>query len=542
MWFCSRKLLFIILFIGFNFGCSRIQNSENANVFRYNESSGVLTLDPAFAKDLPHIWACSQLFNGLVSLDDKMNVVPAIAENWETDVEGLTYTFVLRTDVYFHENTVFGNRKRAVTANDFVFSFNRLIDPQLASPGAWIFNNVRQDDGRLAVFALNDTVLKIHLEKPFPAFIGLLSMVYASVVPHEAISFFGSDFRTNPVGTGPFRFKFWKEGVRLVLRRNPDYFETENGEKLPHLEAVSISFLIDKQMAFMEFIKGKIDFMSGIDARYKDELLNRDGKLRTKYQDRIELHRQPFMNTEYLGFFIGNSGGEPTIYQNKAFRKALNYAIDREKMLKYLRNNIGISGHGGMIPFGMPGFDSLNTNGYRFNPSLAEKIIKENGFEGESVTITTTADYIDLIKFVQSQLNAVGLDASIEVLPTATLREMRAKGQINFFRASWVADYPDAENYLSLFYSRNKTPAGPNYTHFSNENFDFQYDEMMKISNPEIRIQAYHKLDSLMMTEAPVVVLYYDEVLRFVSKRITDLGSNPTNNLDLTRVRIRTKM
>ena len=179
--------------------------------------------------------------------------------------------------------------------------------------------------------AINDTVLEIKLTQAFPAFLGILSMSYASVVPHEALEYYGTEFGRHPVGTGPFKYQYWKEGVKLVLRKNPNYFEFEKTprrqdakttsdfggletqclgdsvtSRLPYLDAISISFIIDKQVAFMEFIKGKFHFMSGIDARYKDELLTRDGHLRSEYEDEIYLIREPYLNTEYLAFFLGD--------------------------------------------------------------------------------------------------------------------------------------------------------------------------------------------------------------------------------------------
>jgi ABC-type transport system substrate-binding protein len=537
MKFYPKSFVLFSFFIIFS-GCFQTIEKQHDNVFRYNEASGVVSLDPAFAKDLPHIWVCNQIYNGLVALDEDMNVVPSIAKTWKIEDEGLTYTFYLRNDVLFHKNEVFENGKRIVVADDFVYSFNRLTDPKLASPGSWIFNYVQKKDGKPDVLAINDTIIQIRLEKAFPAFIGLLTMTYASVVPEEAIKASGNEFRRNPVGTGPFAFKYWNEGVKLVLRRNPDYFESTPGIQVPQLEAVAVSFLIDKQTAFMEFAKGSLDYMSGIDARYKDELLSRSGKLRSKYQKNIRLIRQPYMNTEYLGFFIGDSDKGQNSIKNLEVRKAINYSIDREKMLKYLRNNVGLPGHGGMIPFGMPGYDSLGVIGYRYDPAKARALINENQLNNIRLTITTTADYVDLIKFVQSQLNSVGFDAQIEVMPSATMREMRAKGQLDFFRASWVADYPDAENYLSLFYSRNKTPRGPNYTHYENNVFDSLYHKVLKETDSKKRFEIYRKMDSLMMQEAPVVVLYYDEVLRFVNNRISGMGSNPTNLLDLRKVKI----
>ena len=639
------------------FSCGN-KNSDNRNlkIFKYNESAGILTLDPIYAKDLPHIWACNQIFNGLVAFDDDMNVVPAIAKSWNISEDGMTYTFVLRDDVFFHEDECFfkttDNRQRTtdivqdvlatqqlsnsatrcVRAQDFVYSFNRVLDRKLNSSGSWIFANVENsrdvtpvasklptDNGQqtfeYAFAAVNDTVLEIKLTQPFPAFLGILSMTYASVVPQEAVEYYGTEFGRHPVGTGPFKFQYWKEGVKLVFRKNPIYFETVEDTKtqrhkdakvgseslslcdsatlrLPYLDAVSISFLIDKQVAFMEFIKGKFHFMSGIDARYKDELLTRDGQLRDEYQDEIYLIREPYLNTEYLAFFLGD---DDTLGKDRslALRQAVSYSIDREKMLRYLRNGIGTPGNQGIIPAGLPGFKDAKTQrhkdtkiqrldqtlrlcdsvtesfkdtktqrhkdtkiesdsatlrlcdfeslsiGYPYNPKKAEQLLKDNDLVGYELKLYTTQDYIDIAKFVQSALTEVGLNCKVEEMMPAALREKRANGNLPFFRSSWVADYPDAENYLSLFTTNNFTPQGPNYTHYSNEKFDELYQKSLICNDLQERAKIYHEMDSLMMTEAPVVILFYDEVLRFVNKNVEGLGSNPTNMLDLKKVDFR---
>ena len=515
--------------------CGRNTSSdENLKIFKYNESAGILTLDPIYAKDLPHIWACNQIFNGLVAFDDEMNVVPAIAKSWNISDDGMAYTFVLRDDVCFHEDECF-EKTRKVVAQDFVYSFNRVLDRKLNSSGRWIFSNV------YAFTAINDTVLEIKLTQPFPAFLGILSMTYASVVPQEAVEYYGTEFGRHPVGTGPFKYQYWKEGVKLVFRKNTNYFEKIGEERLPYLDAVAISFLIDKQVAFMEFVKGKFHFMSGIDARYKDELLTRDGQLRDEYQDEIYLIREPYLNTEYLAFFLGD---DDTLGKDRslALRQAVSYSIDREKMLRYLRNGIGVPGNDGIIPSGLPGYSvekqNLESIGYPYNPKKAEQLLKDNALVGYELKLYTTQDYIDIAKFVQSALTEVGLNCKVEEMMPAALREKRANGNLPFFRSSWVADYPDAENYLSLFTTGNFTPQGPNYTHYSNEKFDELYQKSLTCNDIQERVKIYHEMDSLMMTEAPVVILFYDEVLRFVNKNVEGLGSNPTNMLDLKKVKI----
>ena len=526
---------FVMVMFVFTACGQRHDDDEGLAIFKYNESAGILTLDPIYAKDLPHIWACNQLFNSLVAFDEKMNLVPMVAHSWDISEDGLTYTFHLRNDVQFHEDECFSG-PRFVTAEDFVYSFTRVVDKQLSSPGMWIFSSVKQEGNLYAFSALDDTTFQIKLSKPFPPFLGILSMTYASVVPHEAIEYYGDDFRSHPVGTGPFKFQYWKENVKLVFRKNPDYFERdEAGGKLPYIDAVSISFLIDKQVAFLEFIKGKFDFMSGIDARYKDELLTYDGQLRQKYVDKVELITEPYLNTEYFSFFIDpNDSLGPDRY--RALRQAVNLCIDREKMLRYLRNGIGEPGTGGMIPVGLPGHS--NSIGYGYDLKRAQRLVAENNLEGYLLQLSTVADYADIGKFVQSQVEQIGLRCKMEVMPPATMRSMRANGSLPFFRSSWVADYPDAENYLSLFTTSNFAPSGPNYTHYSNPKYDKLYDRALLCNDLQERARYYTEMDSLMMQDAPVVVLFYDEVLRFVNKRVTNMGSNPTNLLDLRKVRI----
>jgi len=536
----SSGIIIILLFVVA--GCNHGEKESARRVFRYNEAANITSLDPAYARDQAIIWATNQLFNGLVQLDDALRIRPCIARSWEISGDGRRYTFHLRRDVFFHNSPAFGTKgARRVVAADFVFSFNRVTDPSVASPGAWIFNNVRQTNGRNHFSAPDDSTFILELKESFPPFLNLLSMKYCSVLPEEALKYYGARFRSNPVGTGPFFFKMWKEGVKLVLLKNPDYFESEEGEKLPYLDAVSVTFLPDKQSAFLEFVKGNLDFMSGIDPTYKDELLTPLGTLQLKYRETIRLVSQPYLNTEYLGFLLdyeNQRGGEARQY-GKKIRQAINYAFDREKMIRYLRNNMGTPGLQGITPKGLPSFDSGQIF-YTYNPEKAAKLLAEAGFPGGKglppVVLTTTAEYLDICKYLQHEVAGLGINLQIEVSPPAAVKEMKAQARLPFFRASWIADYPDAENYLSMFYSRNFCPRGPNYTHYSNPDFDRLYEKAMSTINDSIRYNLYKEMENLLMAEAPVVILYYDQVMRFVQKNVTGLGNNPMNLLNLKQV------
>ena len=514
----------------------RIPDNSDKQIFRYNESAGIATLDPAFAKDQAIIWGCSQLYNGLIRLDEQLQPQPCIAKRWTISPDGKTYTFTLRNDVYFHKNELFNtpDSTRPVTAHDFLYSFHRILDPDVASPGRWVFEEVDHFQ------ALDDTTFAIHLRQPFSPFLSLLGMVYCSVVPREVVEHYGADYRQHPCGTGPFRLQLWKEGVKLVMRRNPHYFERDSlGRHLPYLDAVAVTFIVDKQTTFLEFVKGNLDFMNSLDATYKDEILTQTGQLKAKYADRIDMVSTPFLNTEYLGFRMENP--ESPLHDRR-IRQAINYGFDRTKMMKYLRNGIGQPGIGGMVPCGLPGFDTVGNYGYEYNPQKALALLAEAGYPHDkglpTLTLSTTSSYLDLCKYIQQQLGLLGIDIKVDVNPPAALREQIAQGKSSWFRGSWIADYPDAENYLSLFFSGNRCPAGANYTRYSNPQYDRLYLQAKGATDPQRRIALYHQMDQLVMRDAPVIILYYDQVLHFTHKNVHGLQSNAMNTLDLRHVTI----
>ena len=521
----NLAVLISVLFV-----CSCKNNTEidSKLVFRYNEHKNINSLDPAFAKDIANIWAVNQLFNGLVEMDEQLRVIPSIAKNWAISDDGITYSFILNNNIKFHKHPKLTNRN--VTAHDFVYSFDRLLDPILASPGGWVFNKVEN------YTAINDTILEIKLKEPFNAFLGILTMKYCSVVPKEIVEYYGNDFRSNPIGTGPFKFKRWEENIKLVFRKNIEYFQKDSiGNSLPYLEAVAITFLQDKQSEFLQFIQENLDFVTGLDDSYKDEVVNSKGELKQEYIDKINLIRGPYLNTEYLAFYLESNKNE---IKSEILRKAVNHGFDRNKMIKYLRNGIGIAANGGFIPMGLPGYS--DKIGYTYNPDYAKELIsqyKRDFKESPKLKLTTTSNYLVFCEYIQKEIEKIGLQIAIDVIPGASLKEAKANGKLDFFRASWVADYPDAENYLSLFYSKNFAPKGPNYTHFADKEFDVLYESALGETNQNKIEIIYKKMDSLIISKSIIVPLFYDEVIRFTRKNLDGMQINATNLLDLRYVK-----
>jgi peptide/nickel transport system substrate-binding protein len=362
-------------------------------------------------------------------------------------------------------------------------------------------------------------------------------MKYCSVVPKEIVEYYGNDFRSNPIGTGPFNMKLWVENTKLVLRKNENYYEKDdNGQSLPYLEAIAITFLPDKQSEFLQLVQGNIDFLSGLDASYKDDILTVEGNLNKRYSEQLNMVTGAYLNTEYLGLKMDVDTEYPT--SNHLLRQAINFGFDREKMILYMRNGIGTPAIHGFIPKGLPGFNNLK--GYSYDPVKAKQLVsaykKETGNENPAIAISTNSQYVDLCEFIQRELEKTGLKVAIDVIPPSTLRQSKANGKLPVFRASWIADYPDAENYLSLFYSKNFSPNGPNYTHFNSKIFDDLYEEAFVTVSDVDRYKLYERMDSIIIKEAPVVPLYYDAVVRFSQKNVKGLGMNPINLLTLKAV------
>lgn len=507
-----------------------------------NIDQGLTSMDPAFARNQNAMWMINQVFNGLVQIDSVLNTVPCIAKSWQISNDRLTYTFSLRNDVYFHDDPLFpGGKGRRVVASDFTYSFYRLIDPKVASSGGWIFSDKVKDINSFK--AQNDSTFQIQLVRPAPAFMKILATQYCSVVPKEVVDHYGKDFRSHPIGTGPFKFKYWKEDEILVLLKNEHYWEKQNGVQLPYLDAVKVTFISDKQSAFMNFIKKELDFFDKVDGSYRDDILTKSGKMTRKYKGKFNLAKGPYLCTEYVGILVDTNiavaRNSPLKY--KKVRQAINYAIDKPKLIKYLRNGVGIPATAGFIPQGMPGFDSTKVKGYHYDPKKAAKLLAEAGFpDGKGmpqITLKTSTTYKDLIEFIQGELHSIGMNVVVDASPSASLRDLMSKNEVNFFRGSWIADYPDAENYLAMFYSNNKVPNGPNYTAYYNKEFDRLFEKSYYVSEDKERFKLYQQMDNMVMEYANVVPLFYDQSVIMTQKNISGYVINPLNLMILKTVK-----
>ncbi len=535
-----KYLLFLTSLLVFLSACYNSAR-EDENYFYYNEQSGIASIDPAFAKNQSIMWAVHQLYNTLVEVDSQLNIVPSLAKSWTVSEDRKTYSFHLRNDVVFHDDPCFKNGKgRKLTANDVVYSFKRIIDKNTASPGAWIFNG--RVDTANAFTAIDDTTFQLRLLKPYHPILGILSMQYCSVVPEEAVKKYGIDFRRHAVGSGPFQYVAWEEGQGLIMKKNPFYFEKDSaGKRLPYLDGIRVSFYDNKATEFLLFRQRKLHFINDLDASFKDEVLTKKGTLRREWQGKLQLHTHPYLNIEYFGLLVDSSNPlvatAPT--RLKKVRQAINYGFDRQKMILYMRNSIGIPAQSGFVPVGLPSFDSTRVKGYYYNPALARRLMAEAGYDKKdfpTIKLLTIPLYADMADFIARQLEDIGVNIQVEMVQKSLLLEMTSNSKALFFRGSWIGDYPDAENYLSVFYSKN--PAPPNYTRYHNPKFDAVFEKAMAETNDSARYALYQQADQIMMEDAPVVPLWYDVVMHLVQPNVSGFNPNALNLLELRRTKI----
>ena len=543
--------------------CKNVDNIYNPSVFQYNEDVSVNTLDPAFIKSQSEIWIGSQIYEGLVALDSQLKPISALAKRWEISENGNVYKFVLNTQAKFcfTNVAVWGKPQtqfQNISVQDVLYSFYRVIDPKTASPGAWIFSDKIDIPEGMSIadlkksknapfIALNDSTIQITLKSPFPAFLSLLATNYAWIVPQNTQNWKTGALGRSPIGTGPFYLKKWEEDVRLVMLKNQQYHQFENDVRLPYLEAINVDFVKNKQTAFMQFLAGKYDFFNGIDGTFKDDILGRDGQIKAKYKHRIKALITPFLNTEYVGFFLGDSlDGKMNPFADVNLRKALQWSVDRKSMLKYLRNGLGTEGNGGFVPPSLTG-EQVNYQDL-FQLDSAKKYLASSKYvkapkKFAKLKITVTADYLDIAVYLQKSWEQIGIPVEVDLQAGGMIRQLRNQGKLGMFRGSWIADYPDAENFLSCFFTNYFSPNGPNYTHFTSAKFDQLFERIAfgTYEIPSKRIDDIQTANKLLIENAPVFILYYDKSLRLMHPYIEGLSNDAANRLDLKRVKKKTR-
>lgn len=460
--------------------------------YRAPLNSEPTTLDPALFSDIYAMQVANNLFDGLAEFDQDMNLVPAIAKRWKISRDHRTYTFILRPDVHFHNG-------RAVTAEDFVYSFTRLLDPELKSPAVSFFLNIAggraYNEGRSdkvsGLSAPKPDLLKIQLEKPFAPFISILAMANAKVVPKEAM---GPEFGNHPIGTGAFRFVEWNPGEHILLGANPDYFAGR-----PYLDKVHFHIYpnIEWEQIFTDFQQGRLEHTSIPSAQYA----------RITAQpvpaDKYQFISIPGLNIVYVGMNLNIAP-----FNDVRVRQAINYAVDTQSIVEDITKR-GTRHARGILPPGIAGFDP-NFRGYGYDPERARALLAEAGYPDGAGFPTIRLWTVSKSEGVHKELLAykhylgeVGLNVEINTADSwKSFVQVINSGNAEMFYAAWYADYPDADNFFyPLAHSKSRT----NRMRFQ----DAQVDELLERARTETdyleRAALYKSIEQRVMQNAPMV-------------------------------------
>jgi len=368
-------------------------------------------------------------------------------------------------------------------------------------------------------------------------------MPYAFVYPKEAVEHYKENFGYNPVGTGPFKFVKWEVDRELEMTKNEGYWK-KNKAGLPDvfLDGIKVNFIKSSETAFLDFQQGKFDYYDP-SPEVLSQITDETGKLLPQYD--FDLVKQPWLNTVYLGIQLDKNapgGKDNVLSDNKKLRQAINYAIDREKIINYVLKFRGKPGVNGPIPPGMPGYNK-DLKGYSFDRDKAKQLLSEAGYpDGKGLSLKLTVSNEDTQKLigeaVQAQLKDLGIDAQLDFMQASTLRSSQVGGEIAFWRGNWGADYFDPENFMALFYSKNHSPIGPNYTHYQNAAADSLYDLAMKLTDFTTRAKLYNEMEQVVLEDSPWIILYYNEIIFLKNRKVRDMYIDGLNTMILKYAKI----
>ncbi|MBC8044424.1 MAG: ABC transporter substrate-binding protein [Rhizobacter sp.] len=484
--------------------------------YTFNEPQDLPTLDPIKISDVTSYHATHQMYELLVELDQKdLKLVPELASRWEISPDGLTYTFHLRTDVYFHDDSCFVTKEnptgkgRKFVASDVKFSWERACNPQLQTKGFSIFQSriTGADDyylDRRAATAekreprvkevkgfevVNDSTFAVHLQKPFGPFLVTLTHTTCYIVPPEAVGYYKENFRMHPVGTGAFVYEAFKDGQYLLMKRNPNYWQKdEAGNQLPFVDHVKMVFIRDLTTALMQVKQGAVSECYRIPQELRSQWLDGSGQaLKAEFKKEFTLQQVPGMATQ---FYSMNTQHE--LFKDKRIRQAFSYAVDRDKISKFvLKGESYASAIHGVVPPAMPApsasaapvasaendqrtirdgitaessarYPYQKITGYDFNPEKAKALLAEAGYpNGENfpeitLQINSGGGRNFLVAQAVQEMLKQNLNIKIELFQSEWAQHLETlqNGKAPFARLGWVADYPEPENFLNQFYGK----------------------------------------------------------------------------------------
>ncbi|MBN4062059.1 ABC transporter substrate-binding protein, partial [Bacteroidales bacterium AH-315-I05] len=467
----------------------------------------------------------------------------------------------IRKGVKFHEDECFGETKtREVNAHDFKYCLDRLCVATPDNQMFWLFqgkvigadeyyestyNDSPLEGGVEGVKVIDDYTIQINLKFPFAGFLNIIAHSACWVYPKEAYEKYGIEMRVTCVGTGAFKVKTVEEGKVVILEKNPNYWgKDKHGNQLPYLDAIKFSFLKEKKSELFEFRKGNLDMVFKLPLEMIDDVLGELEEAKEGGNMPFNIQVTPAMVIQYYGF-----QHKSALFSNKKLRLAMNYAIDRETIVTYTLQGDGTAATYGIVPIGFKGYEYDSLKGYNFDPEKARKLLAEAGYpNGEGLEPLTLqlnsggSNNIMIAEVIQSQLKEnLNITVKMDVMPFAQHLEKLETGNTLFWRSAWLADYPDPENFLTLLYGKLvpeelSSKSYVNSVRYQNEEYDALFEQALQTVDKAARYRLYRMAEQVMLDDAAIMPIYYDEFTRLLQKNVRNFPANAAEYRDLSEV------
>lgn len=510
---CSLLVIPLLLFAP---ACRKTDDGRLPGYLYLRLNSNPTSLDPALITDFMGGGIAAKLYNGLVRFNETLGIVPDAARSWTLSPDQLTYTFRLRHDVRFSNG-------RKITAHDVRYSFERVLTLGTKAPWTWVLDKIEgagdfmkgKTKNISGIRVKNDITLVLKLEKPFGPFLSLLAMPTAYIVPREEIQRLGQDFGTHPVGSGPYTVSEWKHGQYLRLAAREDYFEGR-----PKLNGIFYRVIPEDLTAVVEFETGRLDVLQIPSSEYK--------RYTTDPQWRDLVHGRAGLNSYYLGL---NCTRPP--FSDLRVRKAVNMAIDRQRILSTLFEKRGLLASG-PIPPGIWKNNVVRNKGYQYDPETARSLIHDAGAAGARVKIyiTSEPEVLDIVEVIQNYLSEAGLKAEIIQLDWSAFKHAVNEGEPDAFWLSWWADYPDPENFLFPLFHSGSVGSSGNRTRCLDPGLDRLIERAQRTTDERQRYLLYRKAEDRIIQNAPWVFMWHRGEYFVVQPWVKDFKIYPIYSID----------
>jgi peptide/nickel transport system substrate-binding protein len=461
------------------------------------QAADAVTLDPQKTNDTASANPMQQIYNTLIDLTPDMQLKPALAEEWK-QVDDYTWEFKLRKGVKFHNG-------EELKASDVKFTYDRLLDPKTSATPAFLLASVKE------VKVVDDYTVQLVTKEKFAPILYNLTHIGTAILNEKAVKETGDNYGVNPVGTGPFKFVKWDKSSQIVLEQNKDYFEGP-----AKLDAITFRIIPEAATSVAELRTGGVDVVLDLPPQQVKQFDN---------SDKVTVDKAPSFALKYLGF---DQRQKP--FDNVKVRQAVNYAIDKEALVKGAYQGIANVSTGPLAP-GINGFNE-NLKGYEYNPEKAKELLKEAGYpNGFKTTLYLSDKEIDskLGTIIQSQLKEVGINVNLQVIEWGAFLAETAKG-LPMYLLSWTTVTGDADNGMyALFHSKNQGQAG-NRTFYAHEEVDKLLDTGRTESDPATRVQAYQKAQEIIYNDAVWAFLTTGQSIVARNKRVHGFVNMPTQN------------